>query len=200
MLLSLLYILNAFVLNEFIISDEVYFSTYSDQLSFERIDMLINFRRNWVWIGYILIPIILLVKILLITLCIEIGVIFKDYKISIKNIFHTVLIAELIFLTGQIVRIIALYFLKYETLEEIQYFYPLSILSLFEPENLAIWMVHPLQVMNAFVLAYFFLLAYGLSKAFNKNFTKMLPFTFGTFGICLLIWVMLVMFININYL
>ena len=48
--------------------------------------MLINFRRNWGWIGYFLIPIILLIKIFLITFCIEIGVIFKGYKVSFKKI------------------------------------------------------------------------------------------------------------------
>lgn len=199
-IISLCLILNNYFINKFIYSDYILYNALDDQLSTDRITTIIYLIKKLKWIGYILIPIVLFVKIYLISFCIEIGVIFKSYKVNIKNIFHVVLVAELVFLTQQIVRTLSLYFSNYNTLNEIQNFYPLSILSLFEPENLAIWLVYPLQVLNIFMLAYFFLIAYGLSIFLNKNFTGMLSFTFGTYGICLLIWVLLVMFIHVNIL
>lgn len=198
--ISICLILNNYFINKLIYDDYILYNTIDNQLSTDHITRIVYLIKKWNWIGYILIPIILFIKICLISFCIEVGVIFKSYKLDFKNIFKVVLIAESVFLVAQFIRTLTLCFLDFKTLDEIQYFYPLSVLNLFDPENLAIWLVYPLQKINLFMLAYFLLLAYSLSIFIKKNFIKMLSFTFGTYGICLLIWVMLVMFINVNYL
>ena len=196
---SLLYIFISVFINEFIISGELYYNTYADQLSIDRINKLIHLKDKWEWTGYALIPVILFIKLLVITLSIEIGVILLDYKVSFSQIFRVVLISELVLIMANIVRNIALFFLDFDTLEEIYNFYPLSILNLINSKSVNIWLVYPLKLANVFIIIYFIVLTNGLSFILRKNPAKMLLFSVSTYGLCLLVWTMLIMFINIYF-
>ena len=198
-LFSSVLIVNALILNKVIISESVYFNTYSDRLDPGRISELINIRGKLEWIGYVLIPLLLLVKLFLITLSIEIGVILKEYKLSIKQIFHVVLIAESVFIIAQVVRNITLFLLDFNTLDDIYNFYPLSILNLVNATSVNIWLIYPLKLANLFTIIYFFVLAHGLSFILKKKPVRMLSFSISTYGLCLLIWVMLIMFLNVYF-
>jgi hypothetical protein len=196
---SLLYILISVIINEFIISGELYYNTYADRLSIDRINKLIHLKEKWEWKGYALIPVLLLIKLLLITLSIEIGVILLDYKVSFNKIFRVVLIAELVTITAQVIRNTFLFFLDFDTFDEIYNFYPLSVLSLINTNSVDTWLIYPLKLANVFTIIYFIVLAYGLSFILRKKPVKMLLFSLSTYGLCLLIWTMLIMFINIYF-
>lgn len=58
------------------------------------------------------------------------------------------------------------------TLEDIQYFYPFSALNIVGYEGLQPWFVYPIQVLNLFELAYWFILAYliGTYSYFDFSF------------------------------
>jgi hypothetical protein len=198
--ITLFLVINNYFLNEFIFNDGILYDVLDDQLSIDHIATVVYLMNRWKWIGYLLIPIVLLVKIYVISFCIEIGAIFKGYNISIKKIVHVVLLTEPVIVAGQIIRTAVLYFSGSAGINEIQYFYPLSILNLFNSANLESWLIYPLQMINLFVLTYFFVLAYGLSMILRKNFTGMLSFVVSTYGTCLLIWVLLVMLINLSIL
>ena len=198
-LFSSVLIVNALILNKVIISKSVYFNTYADQLNPGRISELINIRSKLEWIGYLLIPVLLFVKLFLITLSIEIGVILKEYKLSIKQIFHVVLIAESVFIIAQVVRNITLFLLDFNTLDDIYNFYPLSILNLVNATSVNTWLIYPLKLANLFTITYFFVLAHGLSFIIKKKPVRMLSFSISTYGLCLLIWVMLIMFLNVYF-
>lgn len=196
---SLLYILISVFINEFIISSELYYNTYADQLSIDRINKLIHLKDKWEWTGYALIPVILFIKLLLITLSIEIGVILLDYKVSFSQIFRVVLIAELVLIIANIVRNTFLFFLDFDTLDEIYNFYPLSILNLTNSKSVNIWLVYPLKLANVFTIIYFIVLTNGLSFILRKKPARVLLFSVSTYGLCLLVWTMLIMFINIYF-
>ena len=198
-LFSSVLIVNALILNKVIISESVYFNTYSDRLDPGRISELINIRGKLEWIGYVLIPVLLLVKLFLITLSIEIGVILKEYKLSIKQIFHVVLIAESVFIIAQVVRNITLFLLDFNTLDDIYNFYPLSVLNLINANSVNTWLVYPLKLANVFTIIYFIVLTKGLSYILRKKPAGMLLFSVSTYGLCLLVWTMLTMFINIYF-
>jgi hypothetical protein len=196
---SLLYILISVFINEFIISSELYYNTYADQLSIDRINKLIHLKDKWEWTGYALIPVILFIKLLVITLSIEIGVILLDYKVSFSQIFRVVLIAELVLIIANIVRNTFLFFLDFDTLDEIYNFYPLSILNLINSKSVNIWLVYPLKLANVFTIIYFIVLTNGLSFILRKKPARVLLFSVSTYGLCLLVWTMLIMFINIYF-
>ncbi len=194
---SILYMLINFSMNEFIISRDLYYNTYADQLSADRIDILINIKARWEWTDYVFIPVILFCKILVIALSIEIGAILLDYKVRFIKIFHVVIIAEAVIIIAQVIRNISLFFIDFNTLDEIYNFYPLSVLNLINVKSLDRWLIYPLRLVNVFTVIYFIVLITGLSHILRKRPLRMLLFSVSTYGLCLLIWIMLIMFISI---
>lgn len=91
------------------------------------------------------------------------------------------------------------------TLEEIQYFYPLSALNIVGYQGLDSWFIYPLQVLNLFELAYWLLLAYFIGKLAFTSKDKGKPMDLGfkivatSYGSALLLWVVVVMFFTLSY-
>jgi hypothetical protein len=84
------------------------------------------------------------------------------------------------------------------TLEDLQYFYPLSAINITGYENLKPWFVYPLQVLNLFEVAYWLVLAYLLGKEFKEDIYKGLTVVASSYGVGLVIWVVAVMFFTLN--
>jgi hypothetical protein len=196
---SLILVLCAVALNRAIITDKVYFNTYSDQLGHDRIETLIHYRKRLEWIGYLMVPAGLAAKLLLITLSIQIGLLFINYRIRFRSVFHVVLVSESVFIIAQILRIMILYLMDLNTLEDINNFYPLSLESILNAESVPGWFIYPLKMANLFTVIYFFILACGLSAVLKRKPARMMLFTLSTFGVCLSLWIMLIMFINIHF-
>ena len=92
--------------------------------------------------------------------------------------------AEAIFLLPAIIKLLWFAFVQTDyTLEELQYFYPLSLLNLFEVGELEAWWVYPFQVINVFEIGYWIVLAYALSKLLSKSFNNALGFVMSTYGV-----------------
>jgi hypothetical protein len=196
---SLTLVLCAMALNRGIMTDKVYFNTYSDQLGHDRIETLIHYRKRLEWIGYILVPAGLAAKLFLITLSIQIGLLFINYRIRFRLVFHVVLVSESVFIIAHILRIIILYLMDLNTLEDINNFYPLSAASILDIESVSGLFIYPLKIANLFTFIYFFVLTYGLSVVLKRKTARMLLFTLSTFGVCLGLWIMLIMYINIYF-
>ena len=75
----------------------------SEQLTSEQIDKFISFRDKWQWIGYVAVPILLIIKISVIALLIDIGCVFYNEKLPYKQLFRMALLGESIFLVIPII-------------------------------------------------------------------------------------------------
>lgn len=199
LLISLIYILISILLNEYIIKEDLYYQTLGEHLARERIEEFLEFKNKWDWVGYCIIPVVLLIKIFYVTVCFEIGVIFHGFKVSFRNLFHVAMLSESIFLFAQILKAIAFLFSKPETLYEVQSVSTLSLYSIINGAAIDPWFIYPLQTMNVFEIIYWFFLAYVLKILLEKEYGRMVRFVLSTYGIGLLAWIILVMFINVNY-
>lgn len=197
--ISLLYVLLSVLLNEFIIKDELYYQTLGEQLARERIEELLEFKHKWDWIAYLIIPVILFFKFLFVALCLETGSIFQGYKTSFKQMFHIAMFSELVFLFAQMLKTIVIVFAKFENLNELQYVASFSLLSVLSKKDIDPWFIYPLQTINIFEIIYWLLLAFVLKTILEKEYYRMLKFALSTYGVGLLIWVIVVMFINVNF-
>lgn len=183
-----------------LISDDLYFEFYGDQLSYERIAEIVQMIQKWEWTSYVLIPIYYLVKIFLVGICVYIGAIVFAVDISFKKIFEMALVAEAIFLIPITLKL--LWFVFFETtytLSDFQTFYPLSILNLFDPELLEAWLIYPLQLLNIFEIAYLLIFAYGLSIAAQASYKSMIRLAACTYGTGLFIWALAIMFLTVTF-
>ena len=84
--------------NIFLISETLYYNTYAEQLTIEKIESIIEQSHKWAWVGYLLVPIIYYIKFSLITLVLQTGFFFFERKVSFSIIFKAVMLAEISFL------------------------------------------------------------------------------------------------------
>lgn len=185
--------------NTVLISDDLYFDYFGEQLAYERVVELIDISKNWSWIGYFLLPIFYFLKFLFVAITLFIGFQLSNSKVPFKDLFLVVMLGELVFFIGSFIKIFwfGVFFTDY-TLQDLQYFSPLSLLSLFDRESVEPWLVYPLQLINLFEAAYWLLLAYGLCSITKERYSKMLGLVTSSYGVGLLLWVVFVVFLTVS--
>jgi len=113
------------------------------------------------------------------------------------------IVAEFIFLVPALLKIFWLAFFRTDySLLDIQLFYPLSALSLFDEaavQQNQSWLVYPLQTFNLFEVAYWLLLAKGVSEVIKKDFTESFELVMASYGTGLVLWIVTIMFITVTY-
>lgn len=188
-----------FINNWFLISNELYYDSLGEQLSFEKINELINFNKKWGWIVYPVTPVLYLLKFLLVVICFFTGSLVLGIEVKTKTFFKIVLIGEFVFLLPIIVKLFWFSIFKTDyNLEDLQYFSPFSALSLFNPKEVEPWLIYPFQLLNVFELLYWFILAYLLKDVINKTFSQSLGFVASTYGVGLFIWIVFVTFLTVS--
>lgn len=200
LLFILLLILISLASDSFILSENLYYEYFRDQLSYEQIIEVLEFKEKWWFLNYLITPTIYLIKFLILSMWIVTGMILIGYKVSFGKIFHACILAEFVLLIPSIVGLVWFGFIKNAyTLQDVQHFHPLSLLSLFNKEDVQSWMVYPLQSFNLFQIVYMFTLAFALKFAINKTYSESLTATVPIYlsGIC--IWLIFITFLTINY-
>ncbi|MBV2195316.1 MAG: hypothetical protein KUL78_02275 [Flavobacterium sp.] len=172
-----------------------------------QVNMYFETKQKWQWFSYSIIPIFLLIKISIIASILYIGTFFySKAKVTFKQLFNAVVKAEFVFLGVGVLKIVWFYFFQTNyTLEDLQYFYPLSALNIVGYKGLETWFIYPLQMLNLFELAYWLLLSYFIGKLAFTEKDKGKPMDLGfkivasSYGSALLLWVVVVMFFTLNY-
>lgn len=188
-------------IDKVIISDELIYESLAEQLTTKQIHKFFEFQDKWQWVGYIFVPIIVLIKTSLIASTLYIGsFFFSKVAVTFKQLWGFVLTAEFVFLLVPVFKIVWFYFFQTNyKLEDIQYFYPLSALNITGYNNLEPWFVYPFQTLNLFELAYWLILAYHIGKATQTNMDNGLKIVGYSYGSALLLWVVVIMFFTLNY-
>lgn len=185
--------------NHLLLSDDLFFASFGEQLTYDRIVEIIEDGKRWAVLGYIILPAYLFLKFFLVAICLEIGVLFSKVSASFKDMLLVVMQAEVIFFMPSIVKFIwfGLFFRDY-TLQDLQFFYPLSLINLTGDQDIQPWLAYPLQLLNIFEVGYWLLLALYLMPYLNRNFASSLNFVARTYGVGLLLWVIFVMFLTVS--
>ena len=170
----LLYLLSSYVLN----LDKMFIHSLSEQLTSEQIQKILSIREKWQWVQYAL---------------------FFNEEIPYKRLFHMALLGESIFLFVPILKLCWFYFFQPDfSLEDLQYFYPLSLSNIIGPKTVATWLIYPLQIANIFEVVYFLFLSIQIDKAIGSTTEKGLNIVGCGYGVGLLLWVVGVMFFTLN--
>lgn len=143
-----------------------------EKLTKQQMNSYFLYKKKWKWVSYALIPLFLLIKTAILASILYVGAFFySKAKVTFKQLFHAVVKAEFVFLGVGVAKIIWFYFFQTSyTLEDLQYFYPLSALNIVGYEGLDAWFIYPLQVLNLFELAYWLVLALFIGKlAFTEK-------------------------------
>ncbi len=197
--LSALLLLIAYYTNSFILNDTLYYNSYGEKISLERIEKFLTRQNEYRWAGYTLLPVVIVLKILLITICLYIGLFFAETTAKFNKIIQIVLLSEFVFVFAGLIRIIWLdFFFEAERLEDIQQFAPLSLYSLLNINSIPAYLAYPLQLINLFEIGYILVLAFLLSKLIEENFKRSLGYVLSGYGVGLLLWCVVVVFLQLQ--
>lgn len=180
-------------------TDTLLLNSLAEQLTQEQLEQTLNQQSKWQWVGYAIIPILLLLKISITAAIIDVGCFFFDKEIKYKTVFNIVVKAEFVFLLVIVFKTVWFYVFQQDYgLNDLQNFYPLSALNITGYNGLETWFIYPFQVLNLFEIAYWFILAYSLGKKLHIKTEKSLNIIASSYGVSLVIWVVGVMFLTLN--
>tara|TARA_R110002111_G_scaffold1335_5_gene9147 strand:+ start:532 stop:1062 length:531 start_codon:yes stop_codon:yes gene_type:complete len=150
--LSLFVLFLVFISNNILNIDGLLINSLGDQVSNVQLYEVLELNKKWEWIGFMFIPVMLFLKIIVIAFIIDSGCFFFDKDIKYRKIFNIVVKAEFIFLLVIVFKTLWFYVFQQDyTLEDLQYFYPLSAINITGYQGLQPWFVYPLQVLNLFL-------------------------------------------------
>ena len=188
-------------LNKFLGLNELLNSSLSEQFTSKQLEQYLDFQDKWQWMSYFMVPIFVIIKTVLITSVLYIGVfILNKSTATFKELWGIVLNSEFIFLFIPICKIIWFSFCQtYFTLEDIQKFYPFSALNIIDYKGLEPWLIYPLQTLNLFEIAYIICLSYQIGSLTKTNADTGLKIVASSYLPALLLWVTVVMFFTLNF-
>ncbi|MEM6630110.1 MAG: hypothetical protein AAF694_10585 [Bacteroidota bacterium] len=200
LLICLVYASSSFINQTFILSDSLFYNSYGEQMAYERIEQILDFQAKWEWIGYAVLPLFISIKLMLVALCLLAGAIWEEYKIGFRKIWSMVLRAELGFAIASLITVgyLAL-FAELHRLEDLQTFHNFSLLA-FVPigEDINAWYLYPLRVISIFEVLYWVILVKGMQAISKRGFEEIFGLVGRSYGLGLLLWVMLVIFLKLN--
>lgn len=197
--LLLLYEILFFATDYLLVSDDLIYNSFADQISYERLMEIISDDKENKWLSYFIIPIFLLLRFFMVGLSLTTGGIIIGVENAFTRFFRLVIIAEFVFILPMLIKIFWFSFIQTDySLIELQHFSPLSIFSLFNHTEVEPWLAYPLQILNLFELAFWCTLAWQLKKILDRDFAGSLGFVASTYGVGLLLWVILVMFLTVS--
>lgn len=181
--------------------NELLYNQLSEQFIQEQAVKILEIQKKWDWVGYAIAPIVILLRSSLVAICLSIGMFFynMEHHYKFKQFFRIALIGEFVLILVSFFKLGYFYFIKTDyTLLGLQQYYPLSYINFLDINNIEPWLIYPLQTLNLFEIAYFFVLVYGLSKLLKNKFSKSIEIVAVSYGSGLVIWLGLVMFFTLN--
>ncbi|MFZ2285864.1 MAG: hypothetical protein WAV93_02660 [Bacteroidales bacterium] len=197
----LLNLLILFLSQSALINEIVFFNTYSEQLTYDRAMEVFSKMKSFAWLSYIITPVLMLLKFSAISVLLYIGVFFSDLhkEITLGKIFKVVIVGELVFIAASITKLLwFIFFAGNYTLDDMSFFYPLSLINLFDRTEVASYWIYPLQTVNIFQLVYVLILALGLSKISSLKKVVTDRVVLGTYVPAMAVWIALIMFLSID--
>jgi len=196
-----MFFLNIISTSFLIITDELIIIQLSEFFEISKINEILETKQKWTWLSYTFIPLLILIRSSLVALCLSIGQFLYNVEntFKFKQFFRIALIGEFVLVLVGFFKLGYFYFIKTDyTLEDVQQYYPLSYINILDVKNIEQWLLYPLQTINLFEVAYFFVLVYGLWKLLKNRYIKSFEMVMVNYGSGLIIWLGLVMFLTLN--
>lgn len=184
-----------------LINETVFYNTYSEQLTFDRSLQLFENLKKVSWISYVFSPIVLTIKVTLISIVLYTGVFFSNlhYKISFGTICKIVIASEVVFIFAGLIKFLWFYFFagNYD-LNDLGFFYPMSLINLFNISEVSKIWIYPLQIVNIFQFIYIIALSYGLRNIGHIGESVSDKIVLSSYLPVMILWIALIMFISID--
>ncbi|MBT0812337.1 sulfate ABC transporter permease [Litoribacter ruber] len=139
-------------------------------------------------LNYLWTPFALLWKFTLTAFLLWIGTFLFGFKVKYGEIWKFVLVAEMVFILPDLIRLLYFAAIPPDNYWEIRNFHPFSIFSFLSTDNVPSRFHYPLQAINLFEVSYWFLLAIGIHTLTGKNYKTCLGLVLSSYLVGLLLW------------
>lgn len=188
-----------FVIKYFFATEYVFYNTYADQFTFDRIKIAFESQSKYQWLGYLFLPLVFIIKVLYNTILLTTGSLLNTENGYFKSNFNICLKAEYIFVAMLLVKLASFAFFKeVNTLNDLG-FIPGSLLNLFNTDEVPKWAVYPLQTINVWEVWFcwvgtsLYAIQFGISKS-KAAVLFCVPYLIGLF-----IWMLIVVFLTMQF-
>jgi hypothetical protein len=184
----------------YVLTEEVYLQSFSRRLPAEQVGEILAFQERWQWVGYVLQPLLLAVKMAYTALCLGVGFVLAERAdVRFGRLFKAALFSEGVFVVASATQVAwAKWVVGVETLQDFSTAAPLSALVLADVSQLSQWAVYPLQTISVFQLLYCIALAYALGWLRSERADEMFVLTLWSYGAGLVLWVVFVAFLTLQ--
>jgi hypothetical protein len=184
-----------------LINEVVFYNAYSEQLTYDRSLKLFEDFNKLSWITYVISPLILLIKFSIISFVLYIGIVLYNVhsKISLSSVFKIVMASEAIFVLAGIIKLSWFYFFagNYD-LNDLGFYYPLSLINFFKRSELSKIWVFPFQTVNIFHILYIISISYGLNRICLIEKSDSDKIVLLSYIPALVLWIVFIMFLTID--
>ena len=198
----LLYIAVSFIQQRLVFTEDVIYNTFGEQLAYDRIEQLLETRKEWEWVGYAIIPIFIFFQVFFTAACLNIGYLLGEHriqKIGFRRFFSISIKSSIVYpLYSVAMLLVCLLFLNVEHMEDYSDADFFSIAGLLHLSRSEEWWVMPLRAINIFELFFCLGLAAGVSRVMNRPFRSALAFVAFSYGVGFLLWMLFVMFLQLS--
>lgn len=183
LIICVISILVAYAINKVLYTDDLYYASLGEQYTIEQIKNALDWGNTWKIVGYFLIPIIILIRILYTAFCFQLGNLFQEKNWNFEELFNISLKADIMIVFNQI---FGFYYFAisgdYNTIEDlgVNFF---SVLRLVGKENIPDWLVFAYNSINIFEFLYVFILILLIHKSLKLSIVKSIIFVLFTYCI-----------------
>lgn len=188
-----------YIANAFIFNDYYYYSLLGNQLPQDRIAKIIQNKNKVSIISYILLPLLLVIKLSILTCIIFTGSYISSCKITLRDCFKIILLSEFISILALLSKNIYLVFFPPENLNDMVFLYPLSISNVIDTKQIPVLFAYPLQLINLFEIAYWLFLILSIYSFSNKNFKQSFAVITSSYGAALVTWILIIIFFQLQF-
>ncbi|MHA4807089.1 hypothetical protein ACX0G9_03235 [Flavitalea flava] len=195
-----IYLFYNWYLQSQVLTDEVYYNSLGGRVGAEKLSAFLSFQHSMGFLSYLMVPMILLVKMTLVSFCLLTGLLLTSRKLPFNVIFKIVVFAEAAFAASTLLKLLLLAFsTQVESLAQFQAFAPLSVFSLVKAWAVPDWLIMPLQTFDLFLVIYCLFLAAGLRFFLGKTLRDNLVLVLGSYGLGLFCWLVVLVFVTISF-
>jgi hypothetical protein len=188
--------LNLYLLQEFVLTDEVYHNSLGERLAYDRIEKMLDGQRTYFWVAYAFIPVGVLLQVLAISICLMTGVVISFAKVGFKQIFRTTLTVVAIITVLRLLPTLVLLFQDVSVLDDLLDTDWYSLLALFGRDHVVGWLQVPLTALNIFHLLLVVGLVVGMHYLSSKTtvWIALVCYAGGT-----LLWWVCLMYLQVSF-
>lgn len=201
LLLAAAFLLMKHIFETTLITDDIFAEGLRSKFSKAFVEKQLESRHRPVKAYYFTEPLMVFVKISLISLLLMFGKFIVNIKeLNFWKIFSAAALAESVFLFSEVIKTIwFLYFNTQYGLLEVVNFRPLSVISIFDIEHLEFWENFLFARAGVFPVLYMFVLAWLFNRVYRIDFNQATQVVIYSVGISYLLYLIGGTLIYMNY-